>query len=214
MCICIVHLRAYVARGKGVGGGRWWKQVGESFLWHFSIVSHYLPSDRTQRAYVLRHVLFKVVCIHNSIYFEGHFVFMTPPANFHQLVNMTSIPLSSPNCLVCCFIKWVTWNGKNVEVLTCNNQQQIIDVFPYTVSLNAFVHWLGVSSPEACGATTTTKCGTVSFLTNFCYCISLCKLHFTILSILNFVAGITFDKCRRQSSNTGLDWEMWTHRAG
>lgn len=41
MCICIVHLRAYVTRGKGVGGGRWWKQVGESFLWHTNISALY-----------------------------------------------------------------------------------------------------------------------------------------------------------------------------
>ena len=59
---------------------------------------------------------------------------MTPATDFDELFHVILISLSSPNNLVCFFIKWVAWDGKNVEILSCKKPLSATDdMFPVPV---------------------------------------------------------------------------------
>jgi len=78
----------------------------------------HLPADRVELEDVLRHVFVHVEGVDDRVDFERHFVLLAPGADLVEVVNVALLPLSSANQLVGGFIKTVTGDGKDVQIVT------------------------------------------------------------------------------------------------
>lgn len=67
---------------------------------------------------MLRHVFVTVERVDDRVDFEGHLVLLAPVANLVEVVNVALPALSSANQLVSCFIKTVTRDGQDVQIVT------------------------------------------------------------------------------------------------
>ena len=78
----------------------------------------YLPANRVELGDVFSHILINVKSVDHRIEFESHLVVLTPPPYFVQVINVAFLALGTTNGLVGGFIKAVTGDGKNVQVLS------------------------------------------------------------------------------------------------
>lgn len=82
------------------------------------MVYTYLPADWIKLGDVLAHVLVHIECVDDRVYFERNFVLLAPVTDLVKVVQVALPALSSANQLVGFFIKTVTRNCQNVQIVT------------------------------------------------------------------------------------------------
>lgn len=83
----------------------------------------YLPSDRVELGDLLAHVLVDGEGVDDRVDFEGNFVLLAPVADFVEVVQVALLALSPADQLVGRFIKAVTGNGQDVQMVTWERKE-------------------------------------------------------------------------------------------
>lgn len=85
---------------------------------------HYLPADWVELDDRLRHVFVNVEGVDDRVDFERHFILLAPVADLVEVIQVALSTLGSANQLIGTFVKTVTGDGQNVQIVTYKKERE------------------------------------------------------------------------------------------